>query len=91
MPKVLIHLYTTLKEKLNAPKIWVEADNVEQALEALSQKNGAVAAILFDAGGIVKNHFTLALNSEVLDHKNLSKVPVAQGDVLHIFPPIAGG
>ena len=90
MPKITVRLYTTLKDKLGASKLVLEGDNIAQVLDKLKAAHEDVDAVLFQ-NGVVKNHFTLALNSEVLDPKKVSGVSVKDGDLLHIFPPIAGG
>ena len=90
--KVLVKLYTTLKDRLNLPKMWLEGSNVGEILEALKKaKQPDVEQVLLDEEGIVKNHFVLTLNSQILDHKKVGDAEVRDGDVLHIFPPISGG
>lgn len=92
MSKILVKLYTTLKDRLNTPKIWLEGDNVAGVLEALKEaKKPDVENILFDEQGIVKNHFVLTLNSVILDHKKVKEAVIKEGDILHIFPPVSGG
>ncbi len=92
MPKILVKLYTTLKDRLNTPKIWLEGNNAQEVLLALKEaKKPDVEDVLFDGQGIVKNHFVLTLNSRILDHKKTAQEPVKDGDVMHIFPPVSGG
>ena len=87
-----IKLYTTLKEKIGASRVEVEADTAAQAIQALRAKHADIVnGTLCDPTGVVRNHFTLTLNSQILDPHKLADVPVKDGDLLHIFPPIAGG
>jgi sulfur-carrier protein len=92
MAKMTIKLYTTLKDKIGASRVDVEAATAQEAIAALRLRyTDAVNQTLLDKEGIVRNHFTLTLNSQILDPLKLKDVPVSDGDLLHIFPPIAGG
>jgi molybdopterin converting factor small subunit len=90
MPKVTVRLYTTLKDKLGTSRLQLEGENIDEILGDLRGKLKAAESVLFEKG-VVRHHFTLALNSEILDPKRLEGVKVKEGDILHIFPPIAGG
>lgn len=92
MARVMLRLYTTLKDRVGTGKIWVEGDHVAAVLDRFVADQGApVQEILLDAQRQVRPHFVLALNSQVLDRSQLHQVPVQDGDLLHVFPPIAGG
>lgn len=87
-----LKLYTTLKDKIGASRVEVEADTAAQAVARLRERYADIVnATLVDAQGIVRNHFTLTLNSQILDPHKLDGIPLKDGDLLHIFPPIAGG
>ena len=92
MPQVLVKLYASLKLRLNKSQVWVEARTADEAVRRVAELGGPeVADILFDEKGIVRNHFLLALDSDVLDRNTADKIEIKEGNVLHIFPPISGG
>jgi len=92
MPRILVKLYTTLKDRLDPPPAALEGEDVSQVLGALIElKKPDIGRILLDENGLVKNHFVLTLNSEILDHRKLGQAKVREGDILHIFPPVSGG
>ena len=92
MPRVLVKLYTTLKMRLDKSQLWVEGKTAGDALRRVAETGGPeVERLLFDEMGVVKNHFLLALDSEILDRNSVDQVELKDGNVLHIFPPISGG
>ena len=92
MAQVLVKLYTTLRQRLDKEQVWVEGTTAAEAVRRVAEQGGAeLLPVLFDEEGVVRNHFVIALDSEVLDRKTLDAVKLAEGSVLHIFPPISGG
>ena len=92
MAQILVKLYTTLRQRLNKDQVWVEGETAAEAIRRVAEQGGAdLAGMLFDEEGVVRNHFLIALDSEILDRKTLGAVKLAPGSVLHIFPPISGG
>ncbi len=88
---ITVQVYTTLKEKLKAGKIEVDAINVSDALKKLEKKFGAAFRNELYVGKKLKNYYIFLHNGRAVDHKKLSKEKLKDGDFLHIFPPIAGG
>lgn len=92
MSKVTVMVYTTLREKLGFSRKELEGRTVEELLLKLAAAGGkTVPGILFAENGAVRNHFVLALNSEIVDNGKTKKTKVKAGDVLHVFPPVSGG
>ena len=92
MARVMLRLYTTLKDRVGTGKVWAEGNHVGEVLaQFLAGHGGLVKDVLLDEQGRVQPYFVLALNSQMLDRARLHEVPVQDGDLLHIFPPIAGG
>jgi molybdopterin converting factor small subunit len=92
MPKILVKVYTTLKIRLNKSQLWVEADTAGEAVRRVAEAGGPeIEKLLFDDNGIVRNHFLLALDSEMLDRNAADQVRLKDDNVLHIFPPVSGG
>ena len=92
MAKVLVKVYTTLKERLGTCKLLLEADTAADVIaQVVKAKEPEIAPVLLDEKGIVKNHFVLTLNSKILDHAEVARVKMSDGDIFHIFPPVSGG
>lgn len=98
MAKVIVRLYSNLKELAQTGRVEVEAENVGGALNSIVTKFGSkFSQMLYDqeksknGDPIVRNCFSLVVNSEVIGFKGLEKKELKEGDMIHIFPPIAGG
>lgn len=92
MARITVRFYTTLKEKVGKGKVELEAKNVADALENLKRQFGTkFTDQLYDPTGKIKDYYILLLSGHTIDRKEIKKREVKKGDILHIFPPIAGG
>ncbi len=92
MAKVTVMIYTTLRKRLGISKLELSGLNVREVLDRLcAHKKPEVENLILDPDGNVRQHFVLTLNSEILDNKKTASVPVKDGDILHVFPPVSGG
>lgn len=92
MARITVRFYTTLKEKVGKGKVELEAENVADALENLKRQFGTkFTDQLYDPSGKIKDYYILLLSGHTVDREEIKKTEVKEGDILHIFPPIAGG
>ena len=92
MAKITVMIYTTLRKSLGISRLDLGGRTVGEVLDRLCDyKKPEAAALIRDAEGNVRQHFVLTLNSEILDNKKTASVPVKDGDILHVFPPVSGG
>jgi len=92
MAKVTVMIYTTLRKRLGISKLELDGRTVRDVLDGLcAYKKPEVETLILDAERHVRQHFVLTLNSEILDNKKTAAVPVKDGDILHVFPPVSGG
>ncbi len=92
MARVTVMIYTTLRKRLGISKLELEGRSVREVLDGLcAYRKPEVENIILDKEGHVRQHFVLTLNSEILDNKRTAGVPVKDGDILHVFPPVSGG
>ncbi|MDD5656463.1 MAG: hypothetical protein PHF00_04315, partial [Elusimicrobia bacterium] len=83
MAKVLVKLYSALRQRLGRPQLWVEAETAEQALAAVAKAGGPEAKrLLYDEAVAVRNEFVLSLDSEILDRATLASARLKPGGVL---------
>lgn len=91
MARVVINVFTTLKEAIGTGRVEVEGNNVGDLLDELARRFGQRFRNELYDGDKIKEYFILLLNGRVVDKKQIQSTVVKDGDVMHIFPPIAGG
>ncbi len=92
MARITVRFYTTLKEKVGKGKVELEAKNVADALEELKEQFGTkFTDQLYDPSNKIKDYYILLLSGHTVQKEEIKKTEVKEGDILHIFPPIAGG
>ncbi len=85
-------VYTTLRQRLGISKLGLEGATAREIVDGLcAYKKPDVEKLILDTEGHVRQHFVLTLNSEILDNKKIGRIPVKDGDILHVFPPVSGG
>ena len=72
-------------------EIDVQAENVGQALTALTDQYPALHKHIFSEGGELRAYVNLFLNDEDVRHLQGANTPLNDGDKLMILPSIAGG
>lgn len=91
MARVIIKLYTTLRQKIGKSEIELESKTLKEALEKIIQKNYELRDIIFEKKGKVKGYFVITINSDVIDNSKISRIRLKDGDIINIFPPVSGG
>ncbi len=92
MARITVRFYTTLKEKVGKGKVELEDKNVADVLEDLKEQFGTkFTDQLYDPSGEMKDYYILLLSGHTVFREEIKKTKVKEGDILHIFPPIAGG
>lgn len=90
--KIIVKFYTVLRDKLGTDRVEISGRDVLEVLKKLSLKYGKdFSEEVFDESGAIHNYYILLLNDKTVDQKNPQEARLKEGDVLHIFPPIAGG
>jgi MoaD family protein len=88
---ITARFYTILREKLRTDRIEIEARTVEDALDAIEGKLRLPFKEILMENGRIRRTYILLLNGRTVDKDDLAGTPLRDGDVLHFFPPIAGG
>jgi MoaD family protein len=92
MAQITVRFYTTLREKVGKSKVLSNVHTVAQALEELKRQFGSrFTDQLYNPNGTIKNYYILLLSGRSIDRKEIKRTALKEGDILHIFPPIAGG
>ena len=69
----------------------IQAKNVGQAIEELTEKYPALHTHIFSEEGELRPFVNLFLNEEDIRHLDGRETPLKDGDKLMILPSIAGG
>ncbi|MFA5162564.1 MAG: MoaD/ThiS family protein [Elusimicrobiales bacterium] len=91
MAKVIVKLYTTLKDRLGESSVILEGGSASDVIGALAAAKPGLDRLLLDEEGVLRAHFAVTLNSDLLDHRKMAQAKLKDGDVLHVFPPVSGG
>jgi MoaD family protein len=89
--KTTVKLFTTLGGKLVKDDGELEATDVAQVLEQLAAKHGEYFRKEIYSGGSVKNYYIVLHNGAFVDREHPDEALLADGDTIHIFPPVSGG
>ncbi|MHB8909427.1 MAG: ubiquitin-like small modifier protein 1 [Syntrophales bacterium] len=92
--KVTIRAYATLREIIGARETTLAlspGETVRCLLENLTQTHPGLRAQLFDATAQVKPYILILKNGRnIMSLQQLDTV-IGEGDVIALFPPVAGG
>lgn len=94
MASVTVRFYSLWRSYVGTASTTLQADNIQDALTQLEEKFGPLLRQKLHAAGInvdgrIQDYSLILLNGIAL--RNLKSDHLAEGDVLHIFPPSAGG
>ncbi len=90
MSRVTIKVYSSLREKLGFSQKEIEAKTLKEAVKKITEKSN-LKNILFENKNKIWNYYVITVNSEIVDNSKISKIKLSDGDIINIFPPVAGG
>ncbi len=88
MPRV--NLYATLRDLTGEKSLNVSGGTVKEVIEALAARWPAIKAELLE-GDEVADGYSVFINGRDVRYLEGLQSPVAEDDVIDIFPPVAGG
>jgi MoaD family protein len=93
---ITVRFYTFLRHLLGIDSLSLEAENVGEVISLLEEKFESRFQEQVRLRGIksstrLRDSCLLLLNGLKVDMENSSRTELREGDVLHIFPPAAGG
>ena len=94
MALITVRFYSLWRLHTGTGSVTLQADNVDEALAQLEEKFGSQLRGNLEADGIhldgkIRDHSLILLNGIALH--NLNSTHLKEGDVLYMFPPVAGG
>ena len=92
MAKVMVRLYADLRAAAEKDEVEIEAESVKQVVDMLVTKFGTpLREALLDQNGRLEAFYRIYVNKRVVAEDELDKKLLADGDVVQMFPPVAGG
>ena len=88
--RVKVRLFHELRASVGRSEIVLEADTLNDVVQSLINKNGAVKDLLFDSRGDLRGYTLFYVNNTVLNPPDLSR-KLNDGDLVLLVPPAAGG
>lgn len=94
MASITVRFYSLWRLHLGTDNITLQARTIDDALTQLEERFGSRLRERLKADGIrlegkMQDYSLILLNGTNL--RNLKSLDLRQGDVLHVFPPAAGG
>ncbi len=90
--RIRVKLFATLRESTGTSQLELEltGSKVADAISTLISMYPQLSEML-DSSGKLKKFYKVFLNGRDIDHIKGLDTPLNDGDILAIFPPVAGG
>ncbi|MBE0556006.1 MAG: MoaD/ThiS family protein [Proteobacteria bacterium] len=92
--KITIRAFATLREVIDARETGLSVppeETVGGLLENLCEAYPGLRQHLFDSAGRTKPHIIVLKNGRNIASLRQLETPIDEGDVIALFPPVAGG
>ena len=91
MATVKVRLFHELRTAAGGGEVTVDADNLGALLRALGERYGRTPRnVLFDEKGHLRDYAFVYINNVLQKPVDMS-VPLKNGDVILVIPPVSGG
>ena len=91
MATVKVRLFYELRTAADSGEIDVDADNVAELLRILKERYGKTPRnVLFNDEGRLRDYVFVYINNVLQKPVDMS-VPLKNGDVILVIPPVSGG
>jgi MoaD family protein len=88
---VKVRLFHELRTAAGGGEITVNADNVRELLRILGERYGKTPRnVLFDGEGHLREYAFVYINNVLQKPVDMS-VPLKDGDIILVIPPVSGG
>lgn len=88
--RVKVRLFHELRSSVGESELELEANTLNEVLQTLIHRSGAVKDLIFDSQGQVRGYLLFYVNNMVQNPPNLSQ-KLNDGDLVLLVPAAAGG
>ncbi len=89
---VKVRLFFELMNIAGKSEIEYHASNLEELMELLSREFGEqFFSVIYDQNGVPREHFLVYVNDKHINYRNNPRLPLNNGDVVLLIPPVGGG
>lgn len=92
MARVIVRLYADLRAAAGKDEVEIDVRSVKDLVDTLVTKFGTpLREALLDQNGRLEQFYRIYVNKRIVAEDELDKMLLADGDIVQMFPPVAGG
>ena len=92
MARVIVRLYADLRAAAGKDEVEIDARSVKDLVDTLVTKFGTpLREALLNQDGKLEEFYRIYVNKRIVAEDELDKMLLADGDIVQMFPPVAGG
>jgi len=92
LARVTVRLYADLRAAAGKDEVEIDARSVKDLVDALVSKFGTpLREALLNQDGKLEEFYRIYVNKRIVAEDELDKMLLVDGDVVQMFPPVAGG
>jgi len=92
LARVIVRLYADLRAAAGKDEVEIDARSVKDLVDALVSKFGTpLREALLNQDGKLEEFYRIYVNKRIVAEDELDKTLLVDGDVVQMFPPVAGG
>lgn len=88
--RIKVRLFHELRTSIGASEVEFQADTLNQVVEILIHRNGAVKDLLYDPEGHLRGYIRFYINNVVQNPPDMSR-KLNDGDLVLLVPAAVGG
>ena len=92
MARVIVRLYADLRAAAGKDEVEIDAKSVKDLVDTLVTNFGTpLREALLNQDGKLEEFYRIYVNKRIIAEDELDKTLLADGDIVQMFPPVAGG
>ncbi|MFX1562755.1 MAG: ubiquitin-like small modifier protein 1 [Promethearchaeota archaeon] len=89
---ITVRFFTSIRALTGSKEIQIEATSIQELIDLLTARYGEkFRQMLLEKDGSLKNYFHILVNGRHVRLLKGLQTPLAENDIVAIFPPIGGG
>jgi molybdopterin synthase sulfur carrier subunit len=92
LARVIVRLYADLRAAAGKDEVEIDAKSIKDLVDALVTKFGTpLREALLNQDGKLEEFYRIYVNKRIVTEDKLDETLLADGDIVQMFPPVAGG